>query len=162
MNALIRLLYALLIAGAVAAFAGLTVYSFYQPPKPPEYPSSSYAVNQTEAEYQAEQRVRDRISDQQREKEKAYFSNVTVALLPMAGVAAAAGLYMIRRRSEVLGEGLALGGVAISIYAIITASLADSRILRFVAVTILLIIVLLVAHFRFSPPRKSTKQHLPL
>lgn len=161
MNALIRLLYALLIAGAVVAFAGLAVYSLYQPPKYPDYPRTGYS--QTDDEYERQQREFDRLRDAYDKKERSYQHTVTLTLLPMAVIASIAGIYMMRRRSEVLGEGLALGGVAISIYAIITASLADARILRFVAACLLLITALLVAYFRFPANGKGSRpQHPPL
>ncbi len=161
MNAFIRLLYALLVAGAVVAFTGLAIFSFYQPPKPPQYPTSDYSSNQTDAEYNREQKIYTAALARHDKDEKSYQRNVTYVLLPAALLAAIVGLYLIRRRSEAIGEGLALGGVAISIYAIITASLADARILRFIAVTILLAVVLLVAHFRFSAPHTKSKHPAP-
>ncbi len=156
MNAFVRLLYALLIAGAVTAFAGVAIFSFYQPPSPPPYPSSNYAYDNPA--YQRQQDSYQRALDKQDKAEKTYNRNVSYMLLPMAILSALAGFYLIRKRSEVIGEGLALGGVAISIYAIIMASLADARILRLATVSMLLVVALLTAHFRFmSPQHKKSK-----
>lgn len=158
MQSFIKLLYALLVAAAVVVFAGLAIYSFYQPPKSPSYPSGNYSYGT--AAYNRQQDDYNNALDQHNRDEKVYYRNVTYLLLPAAVLPALVGLYLMRRRSEAIGEGLALGGVAITIYAITMASLADSRPLRFVAATFFLIIVLLVAHFRFSA--KSTKPKFPL
>ena len=159
MNALIRLLYSLLIAGTVVAFAGLTVYSFYQPPdkdlKEPKYnctypsnydPVAEASYNKCDEEYS--QRLKAHW-DKEEKIEDNYQRNVTYMLLPMALLSAAAGVFLVRRRSEVIGEGLALGAAAISIYAIITSSIADARILRFLSALLLLTVVIVLAHFRF-------------
>ncbi len=156
MNAFVRLLYALLIAGAVTAFSGVAINSFYQPPKTPSYPSVNYSYDNPA--YKQQQDDYQKAIDKHDKDEKTYYRNVTYTLMPIAVLAALTGFYLIRKRSEVIGEGLALGGVAISIYAIIMASLADARILRFIAVTLLLIVALLAAHFRFmSSSNKKPK-----
>jgi len=143
MNAFIRLLYAVLIAVSVAIFVGMAIYSFYPGPKAPDYTSySSSNYHTTYTNYRAD--------------EKDYEKKVTYIVLPAAALSLAAGL-QVMRRSEVIGEGLALGGVATSIYGIITASIADSRPLRFVAVTFLLAGVLLLAGIRFASPKRSKK-----
>ncbi|MGH7192741.1 MAG: hypothetical protein ACREJM_04305 [Candidatus Saccharimonadales bacterium] len=158
MNAFIRFLYALLVAGAVTAFTGLAVYSFYQPPKSPRYPSYDYsAYSYNSAAYKRQQNAYDQAVHRYDQQTKAYDRHVTYILLGAAFLSAGAGLYLIRRRAEVIAEGLTLAAVALSIYAIIEASSADARILRFAAVTLLLIIALLAAHFRFLEPRSKPK-----
>lgn len=147
MQAFIKLLYALLVAGAVTAFAGFAIFSFYQPPKPPAYPAGNYSYGTRD--YNRQQDEYNAALDRHNEDEKSYYRNATYMLLPLTVLSTFAGLYLMRRRSEAIGEGLALGGVAISIYAIIMASLADARVLRFIVVSLFLVTVLLVAHFRF-------------
>lgn len=142
MNAFIRLLYAVLIAVSVAVFVGMAIYSFYPGPKAPDYTSYSSNYHTTYTNYRAD--------------EKIYEKKVTYIVLPAAALSLAAGL-QVMRRSEVIGEGLALGGVATSVYGIITASIADSRPLRFVAVTFLLASALLLAGVRFGSPKQSKK-----
>jgi uncharacterized membrane protein YkgB len=145
MQALIRLLYALLVAGAVVTFVGFGIYSLYQPPKYPEYPGYNYNNDNL---YQKQQDEFDKKQDAYDKKEKVYMKNVTYIALPVGVAFTLLGL-LIFRRSEVVGEGLALGGIATSIYAIVTSSLADARILRFASVTLLLLSVLLVTYRRF-------------
>ncbi len=149
MTAFIRLLYAVLIALTVVAFVGVGIFSLYQPPKSPDYSSSGDSSSSSDAY--------DKADKDYQSKEKAYQRKVTYILLPLAVISLGAGLYLLRH-SEVIGEGLALGSVGISIYAIITASIADHRALRFIAVTLLLASVLLTANYRFStkrPPHTS-------
>jgi hypothetical protein len=148
-----------LVAAAVTVFAGLAVFSFYQPPKSPAYPSGNYTYGT--AAYNRQQATYDAALAQHDKDEKTYYRNATYMLLPLAIVSTLAGLYLMRRYSEAVGEGLTLGGVAIMSYALIMASLADGRILRFVVVTLLLITVLLVAHFRFAA-RSAKPQHPPV
>ncbi len=149
MTAFIRLLYAVLIALTVVAFVGVGIFSFYQPPKSPDYSSVG---DSSDADYQNSQKAYDKADKAYQSNAKVYQRNVTYVLLPLVVVSLGAGLYLLRR-SEVIGEGLALGGVGISIYAIITASIADHRALRFIAVTLLLASVLLTANYRFSTKR---------
>lgn len=162
MNALIKLLYALLVAGALIVFVGFGIYSFYQPPKMPKYPSYDYSRYDS-ATYKRQQNVYNHAMDRYDADTKKYQEHVTYMLLPIALVSAVAGLYLMRRRrAEVIGEGLALGGAGISIYAIIMASFADARVLRFIAVSLLLAVTLLLAYFRFSPqPRGNRKSQSP-
>lgn len=154
MNSLIRLLYALLVAASVVTFVGLGVYSFYLPPKAPAYPDYSY-TGSGDAAYERTSKEYDKKYKAYEKKQKNYQRNVTYAVLPLAVFFVLTGLYLFRR-SDVIGEGVALGGIATSIYAIITASIAEARILRFLAVTLLLVGVLLLTYRRFYS-RESKK-----
>jgi hypothetical protein len=149
MNALIRLLYAVLIAISVAVFIGVGVYSFYQGPKAPEYPATSYSSDYDSSAYKAQTKEYDQKYKDFQQAEKDYQRNVTYILIPLALASVAAGTYLFRR-NDVIGEGLALGGVATSIYAIITASISEVKPLLFVTVTLLLVSVLVTAQQRFA------------
>lgn len=166
MNAFIRLLYAVLIALAVLVFVGVSVYSIYQPPKAPEYPKyDSYSVTTDPLiDTQSQQHEKDyqRQYEEYQEDMKEYQQNVTMIVLPLATLAVIAGLYLLNRL-EVIGEGLALGGIATSVYATISSSIADARILRLAAVTILLVSTLLLAQRKFivpvpAAPKKTAKK----
>lgn len=151
MNAFIRLLYALAIAGAVVAFVSVGVYSFSQPPKYPDYPScytTDQACNQQQTDYN------NRVSTYNT-KNKHYYHNVTYFALPATFVISVLGLLVLRGgRYDVIGEGIALGGAATGIYSVVVASIAGANKLRFVAVTLLLLSLLAIAHQRFN--EKST------
>lgn len=156
MNAFIKLLYAILIAVTVVVFTGVAVYSLYPSPKAPEYPSYSYTGAEPDPEIQNKQQDFDKQLKAYQDKEKSYQKNVTMILLPLAVVIVGAGLFLIKR-SDVIGEGLALGGIATSIYATISASIADARLLRLLAVTLLLVSTLLLANRKFMAPNISKR-----
>jgi hypothetical protein len=155
MNALIRELYALLIAGAVVAFVGFGISSLYQPPNYPDFPNNNYS-GYDDPTYQQQQNKYDDSVDNYKKSEKNYQRKATYIALPAALVFLLLGLYIFKS-SDVIGEGLGLGGAGISIYAIATASISDNRRLRFLAVTVLLLSILVIAHRRFyiKPPKKT-------
>jgi hypothetical protein len=149
MNTFIRLLYSILIAGATVTFIGISILTFYPPPVVPQYPTVPMAqkviipveppilgaYNDAYMRYQTDQ--------------KTYSLNVSIAVMFTGLAAVAVGLYL-GKRFDIIGEGLALGGIGNTIYAIGLASLADSRVVRFIAVTTLLGSVILLVYFKFK------------
>ncbi len=159
MNSFIKLLYSLLIAVSLVMFVGFSIASVYEPPKPPDY-SHPFKENVTPEDQERQHQEYEQQSKAYETAQKDYQRDVTYALLPISIAVLSIGIWMMRRDSEVVGEGLALGGVATSIYAVITSSMADARILRLVAVVILLAGTLLVAQQRFQDtltPTAKTK-----
>lgn len=163
MNTLIRLLYSLLIAAAIVAFVAIGIYTFYPAPKAPEYPvtpmekgiaqpADSPAQNDDYLIYQQQQ------TDYQTTL-KEYQRNVSIILTVVAAAVVGFGLWL-RYRSDIIGEGLSLGGIGTSIYAIGTAVAADGRIMRFIAVTLFLASVLVVVYFKFNttPTKKPARK----
>lgn len=162
MNAFIKLLYALMIAASVAVFVGVGIFSFYTPPKSPEYPNVTYDNNGNASKNdQSKIDAYDRDFDSYQGREKNYERNVTYIVLPVAFITLAVGLYLMRKPG-VIGEGLALGGILTTAYGIITASIAESNPLRFVGVALLLAGALLLGQIRFGKEPKpvivSTKK----
>lgn len=168
MNTFIRLLYALLIATAVVTFVAVSMYTFYPAPKAPTYPTTPVlekgiaqqapGSGTTPAPTAADdyQRAYDAYTAAQ----KVYERNVSIIVTAIAAGIVVLGLWL-RSRSEIIGEGLALGGIGNSIYAVVAASIADDRIMRFVAVTLFLASVLVVVYFKFNdnqPLRKSVRK----
>lgn len=158
MQALIRLLYALLVAGSVVTFVGFGVYSLHEPPKYPEYSNDYDYSDDFDSPYHQYDNNYDKQVDEYDKKEKEYMQNVTYIVLSLAVMFVAVGLYLFRK-SDVVGEGITLGGIATSVYGLITASIADARALRFVAVTILLVSVLVLTYRRFYSQSSDTKRH---
>src|SRR5258708_12010416 len=164
MNTLIRLLYAILIAAAVVTFVGVGIYTFYPAPKMPDYqptpmlekgiavpvpadgsgpstqPSKDYERSYTT--YQADLNV--------------YQRNSSIILVAVGAAVVAFGLWF-SKRSDVIGEGLALGGVGTSIYAVGLAIAADDRIMRFVAVTVFLGSAIVLVYFKFNESAAAKK-----
>ncbi len=159
MNIFIRLLYSLLIAAAVVAFVGVGINTFYPSPKQPTdivMPATDKALgpdqNQKDDYQQAWERYQAELST--------YNRNVSIILMPLAAVAVIGGLWL-RNRSDIIGEGVALGGVGNSIYSVIASSIADNRGLRFGAVTLFLASVIVVVYFKFNekPAGTPAKKH---
>ena len=171
MNTFIRFLYSVLIGAAVAAFVGVGIFSLYQPPKGPEFPdynskmTSYYESGPNSPEFMKQQQEFERQnrdfqdkSKKHQDELKKYSQNVSVAVVALAVASLVLGVWMLRQGAEVMGEGLALGGTATSLYGIITASIADARVIRFLAVVVLLGSLLVIAKFKFMEwPLKKSK-----
>lgn len=151
MNPFIRLLYAILIAGCVVTFIAVAINSLYPRPGYPEHPMVSYSPDVPDEELRQQQEEYDRQLKQYQDDEKSYNRNVTLILLPLTAVVLGIGLWLLDRK-DVIGEGVALGGVGTAVYAIITSSIAEERVYRLAAVTLLLGGALLIAHRRFLTP----------
>lgn len=165
MNTLIRLLYSVLIAAAVVAFVAIGIYTFYPAPTAPTYPMMPMAAKSTDIAQpigtpapEAEQLYQTQLSNYQNDL-KAYQRNVSIILVVASAAIVGLGLWL-RSRSDIIGEGLSLGGIGTSIYAIGTAVAADDRIMRFVAVSLFLASVLVVVYFKFNntSPKKAAKK----
>lgn len=162
MNPFIRLIYALLIAGATVAFVGVSIYTFYPAPQPPTYPQQimplEKGINQPLGspasggidEYQ-------QAYERYQAELKTYYRNVSIIVSVVAIVMVAGGMYL-RRRADIIGEGLSLGGVGSTIYGVVTASMADDRVMRFVAVTLFLAAAILVVHTEFSSKAAASEK----
>jgi hypothetical protein len=156
MNAFVRLLYAVLLAAVVVAFTNISIYTFYQQPKEPKYPT--YAIDKSDTAVQKQEAEYQKNYDTYRDtKLKPYQRNVSIALIVVAAVVVAIG-YVLMRDQEVLGEGLALGGMATFVSAIISASIADNRVTRFIAVTLLLVFAVLLIRKRFVAVEPTAKK----
>ena len=153
MNAFIRFLYSIIVAVAVAVFVGVAIVTFYTPPQGPDYNSYYSSSVSSQEQVNNNQTAYSKASSAYRSKEKIYQQHVTYVLLPVATAIFCAGLYFIKR-VEVIGEGLALGGILLFIYSILTASIADVKDARFLAVTLFLVSSLLLAQRRFLATSK--------
>ncbi len=167
MNPFVRLIYALLIAAAMVSFIGVGIYTFYPEPQPPTYPQQTQPLEKGIAQPASPANNSDTNEYQQaydgyQTDLKAYYRNVSIVGSALAVITVAVGLY-IRRRTDVIGEGLAFGGVGGAIYAIVTASIGDDRIMRFVAVTLFLASALLIVYTEFNvtrlPITKDLRKH---
>jgi hypothetical protein len=147
MNTFIRLLYAVLIASAVVAFVGVGIYTFYPSPKAPTY-QTTYPMEKG-IDQAAEANSYEHALSAYQDDLKVYQRNVSIVLAVLTPLIVLAGLWLTKRL-DIIGEGLALGGVGTSIYAVTMASMADDRILRFVAVTLFLASVIAVVYVKFS------------
>ena len=157
MNTFIRLLYAVLIAAAVVTFVSVGIYTFYQPPKAPDYPQVPALAQKdgsTAGPSQAAQAAYDRAYKQYQADNQTYSRNISIVGTALAVAIVAGGLY-VRRRSDVIGEGLTLGGIGTSIYGVTTAVIADDRVMRFLAVSVFLAAAILVVYVQFNEKKPA-------
>jgi hypothetical protein len=153
MTGFIRLLYAILIAGAVVTFVGVGISTFYPGPKGPEYPV--YTANEKDSQKAYEEF--DKKQKDFKPVQNNYYRNVAIVGVVLAVAALAAGLKLLSKM-EVIGEGLALGGLATSVYAIITSSMGEQKEVRFLSVAVLLVGALLLTQRRFVPETVKAKK----
>lgn len=154
MQTFIKLLYSILIASAIVTFVSLTVSTIYPTPEYPTYPScypsgtleSTNTCNDQQKTY--EQAIKDRDS-----KIKDAYKKSSYIAFPAAVVIAFTGIKMMKK-SDVVGEGVALGGVFTAIYATIIGSMSGNKAIKLVGVGIFLVAAIFVAYKRFSQPEK--------
>lgn len=148
MKNFIDLIYTLLIAAGVALFVGLGIWTFYSGPKYPDYPSGlSFYGEPTEVEkkqLEADQKKFQKKLDKYDQEENAYSRNVSGIALGAGIIAFLTGMLLIKR-NDLIGEGLAVGGIIIEAYASGRGVSAESRPLVFAAVTIILAMTILLA-----------------
>jgi len=154
MNALIRLLYAALIAAAVVAFVATGMFALYTPPAGPAFPLNgpNYTAEESQIAFDNYQKQQDTIKPFR----QWHYRNVSIASLIIAVLIIAGGLVLLGRLA-VIGEGLALGGIGTTIYAAGTAGMADQKILVFIATAVFLLGSLLVVERRFAGEQVSDK-----
>ena len=162
MNIFIRLLYAILIAAAVVTFVSVGIWSFYPGPKTPECLRTPSIAQKVDGPSQDEQQKCDEEIKQYDKDTQAYNRTISIIGTVLAAGIVVGGLY-IRRRSDIIGEGLSLGGIATSVYGVTTAVIAEDRIMRFVAVTVFLASAIVIVYVQFNernelkPAAKKTK-----
>ena len=137
----LRVIYVVAIAGLLIALVIAGVEAFYPAPQYPEYPerpppydSPEYEEWEQEwmeaqEEYQQEATIRDK--------------NMFFIVLPL-GVLLAVGGIFIRRRLDIFGAGLILGGLGTIIYTTVPYDL-DNK-LRFVGIAVALAVLVFVGY----------------
>jgi hypothetical protein len=137
----LRVIYVVAIAGLLIALVIAGVEAFYPAPQYPEYPerpppydSPEYEEWEQEwmeaqEEYQQEAAIRDK--------------NMFFIVLPL-GVLLAVGGIFIRRRLDIFGAGLILGGLGTIIYTTVPYDL-DNK-LRFVGIAVALAVLVFVGY----------------
>ncbi len=166
MKSLIELLYSALLGVAVALFIGFGIWAMYPGPKMPEYPMINYSQNgELSSEDQQKQKDYDETYKKYQNEENDYGQKVAIAATVTAVVFFAVAMWRIKR-NEVLRDGLALGGIFTSIYALTRSSSSSifmgsdgsNRIITFVAVTSLLAMVIVLALTKFKPEANGKRR----
>jgi nitrogen fixation-related uncharacterized protein len=160
MKTLIDFIYTLLIGAAVALFVGLGIWTFYSGPKMPNYPdyNGPYTSAPTDAQNKEMEQRQEKYNKEfkQYEKENKTYSKKVAAIALAAGVVFyAAGIWLMKRE-DVVGEGVALGGIFSAVYAAGRAAVGDFKQLVFGSVTVLLAMLIVLALYRLRVRRPQT------
>ncbi len=146
----LRVIYVVAIAVALVLLVVAGVEAFYPAPPYPDYPELPPPYDSPEYEeweqewmqvqgaYQQEAAIHDR--------------NIFFIVLPLGVVFAVGGIF-IRRRLDIFGAGLILGGLGTMIFATVPYDL--DNILRFAGIAATLAVLVFVGYKVFLPLRRS-------
>jgi hypothetical protein len=144
---ILRVVYVLAIAVVLVLLVMAGVEAFYPAPSPPEYPDQSGAPPYGSPEYdewwQERQQEWERLYEEYRQEAAVYHRNTFLVILPL-GVLLAVGGTFLRRRLDVFGAGLTLGGIGTMILAITPGDL--DNMLRFAGIAATLAVLLFVGY----------------
>jgi hypothetical protein len=162
---ILRVVYVLAIAVAIALLVVFGVQAFYpDPPRPeypehPDYPALPYPVYPDEplsaynsTEYEEWQQEYEEIREEYRQAVAVHDKNVFLIVLPLGVVFAVVGLFL-QRKLDIFGTGLILGGIGTMIFAVVPYDL--DNILRFIGIAVTLAVLIFVGYKVFLPLRKS-------
>ncbi len=156
---ILKIIYTVFLALMVALFVGLGIDVFFPGPSEPEYPlelekfdPSSREATDLRVEFEKKQR--------QFEKDfKAYNRKVSIISLTAAILILISSLTFLSK-TRIIAEGVLLGGVFVTCYAIIRGMMTDDSRFRFLVVTFGLLIAMILGYLKFIKPKQETKQDL--
>ena len=173
-NPVLRTMYTLALGVLVAAFVGFGIEVIYPAPEFPERelfdgpgePPPEMIVEETVPPQESEEKTKEpppkdlppesKLGFQEYERELAEHNRLgSVIALGASVLILVAALIPFVGRLPVIGGGLMLGGVLTLLYGVILAIQAQSPLLRFLAVTVGLIVLLVALYLKFLPSRTA-------
>jgi len=154
---IIKSIYTLFLALLIALFVGLGIDSFYQGPIRPEYPVELNFAKQNLEPTVEQQNIEKEYYEKQKEYDalsKIYNRNVSIIIIIASVIILIVSLTFMAK-IKMIADGILLGGVFITAYAIIRGFMSDSSSFRFLVVTIGLIIALVLGYIKFIKPVKN-------
>ncbi|MBU2219057.1 hypothetical protein KKG15_00995 [Patescibacteria group bacterium] len=148
---IIRLIYTMFLALLIALFVGLGIDSFYPGPKAPQYPAELDAVRQGCEETAEQKALRKEFNQDQnkfQEESRPYNRNVSIISLIAAIIILISSLTLLSK-IKMIADGILLGGVLTTMYAIIRGLMSDNSQFRFLIAAIGLIIALVLGYIKF-------------
>lgn len=147
---ILRVIYVLAIAVVLVLLVIFGVEAFYPSPQYPDYPEPIPAYNSSD--YQEwEQEWMQAYAEYQQEV-AVYHRNIFFIVLPLGAVFAVGGTF-IRRRLDIFGAGLILGGIGTMISAVVPYDL--DNMLRFAGIAAILAVLIFVGYKVFFSLRRS-------
>ena len=153
----LRVIYVMGIAALIIALVIVGVEAFYPAPSYPEYPEwpriqPPYDSPEYEEWLQEWQEEWNRVDEAYQQEAAVYHRNIFFLVLPLGAVFAIGGT-LIRRRLDIFGAGLILGGMATMISAVVPYDL-DSK-LRFAGIAAALAVLVFVGYKVFLSLRRA-------
>jgi heme A synthase len=149
---LLRLVYTFFLGLIIAVFVGMGIATFYESPKPPEYPVQAEAqlndtkvspvANAEQVKYERDYRAYDKVS-------QVYHRNVSIISMVFAVILLIIS-FLLERKNSVITNGVMLGGVFVLIYSIGRGIASSDTKYTFIAVSISLAIVIYLGYRRFG------------
>jgi hypothetical protein len=146
----LRGLYVVAIAVVLILLVIVGVEAFYPAPTYPEYNPPPVDYNSTE--YQEWEQQWAQAYEEYQQEAAVYHRNIFFIVLPLGAVFAVVGTF-VRRRLDIFGAGLILGGIGTMIFALVPYDL--SNILRFIGIAATLAVLVFVGYKVFLSLRRS-------
>lgn len=160
--AMIKLMYTVFLGLTIVIFVGVGVATFYPSPVAPEYLEESIAFIDGEpvpieedAEMEAVREQYDKDQEAYEEAMRDYGRNVAIVGMVIATALLFIGVTQAEKLSAI-GEGVLLGGIFTLLYSLVMGMVSGDDIVRFLVVTIGLIVGLWLGKIKFMP--KSEKK----
>jgi len=147
---ILRVIYVLAIAVVLVLLVIFGVEAFYPAPQYPDYPEPMPAYNSSEYEEWEQEWME--VQEEYQQEAAIHDRNIFFIVLPL-GVVFAVGGTFIRRRLDIFGAGLILGGIGTMISAITPYDL--DNILRFAGIAATLAVLVFVGYKVFFSLRRS-------
>lgn len=159
----LRIIFSIFLGLMLVAFAGVGVYTFYPPPE--EFQAQIRELDRQEemirdsrpqdqlteedrAQIQELNQERYALQDAEREAQKPWGRNTSIILMVVATLAMAVSLIRADQL-PVISNGLLLGGVFTMLYGVGWIIATDASTVRFVVLTVALVITLALGYLRF-------------
>jgi hypothetical protein len=147
---ILRVIYVLAIAVALALLVVAGVEAFYPAPSYPEYNPPPVDYNSTEyQEWQQEWTEAVAVYEQEA---AVHDRNIFFVVLPLGAVFAVVGTF-VRRRQGIFGAGLILGGIGTMIFAVTPYDL--DNIPRFIGIAVILAVLIFVGYKVFLSLKRN-------
>jgi hypothetical protein len=143
-------LYVVAIAVVLILLVIVGVEAFYPGPTYPEYNAPPVDYNSTE--YQEWEQQWAQAYEEYQQEAAVYHRNIFFIVLPLGAVFAVVGTF-IRRRLDLFGAGLILGGIGTMIFAIVPYDL--DNIMRFIGIAVTLAVLVFVGYKVFFSLRRT-------
>ena len=157
---MIKYVYTVFLGLLIAIFVGVGISVFYTQPTMPNYPNQLNTYpEKTLTEEQARQN--DELQKQYdteyqawNDKMETYNRNVSIIAL-LFSVALVALSFVLLRKSEIIANGVMLGGVFTLVYSLIRGFMSMNTKYSFAAVTVALILAIVIGYTRIVAPHEA-------